>query len=56
MTWLIDGVAFVGGGLMTAGVFLQFGLAWSLMFGGSFLVSMAVYAAKKHEAMNVSDS
>jgi membrane protein implicated in regulation of membrane protease activity len=56
MTWLIDGVAFIGGGLITAGFYLLLGLPAALIVGGSFLLGMAVYAARNYEGADVSDS
>lgn len=56
MTWIIDAVAFVGGGLVVSGVYLQWGLPVALMTGGAFLVGMALHAAKQHGGVNVSNA
>ena len=55
MSWLFDGVAFVGGGMITAGFYLLLGLPAALIVGGIFLLSMAVQAAKNYEGADVSD-
>ena len=55
MTWLIDVLAAIGGLLVCAGVFLQFGLGFSLMSGGLLLIAFALKAAKVQEGLNVSN-
>ena len=56
MRLIIDGVAFLGGACVTAGVYLLYGAPGALIVGGSFLIAMAINAARINEAGNVSDS
>ena len=51
----IDVLAIIGGMLIVAGVFLQFGLAVALMTGGALLIILALRAAKVQEESNVTD-
>lgn len=55
MTWAIDAIAIVGGLLIVAGVFLQYGVAVALMCGGFLLILLALKAAKVYEVGNVTD-
>ena len=56
MSWMIDVIAFLGGLLLVAGVFLQYGLAYSLMIGGLLLIAFALKAARVYEENDVSNT
>ncbi|BGI52707.1 MAG: hypothetical protein HamCj_10600 [Candidatus Hamiltonella defensa (Ceratovacuna japonica)] len=49
-THLIDAVGLTGYGLLTAGIYLRFGLASALIFAGGLLLAGALWASlrKKH--------
>lgn len=56
MSWVIDLIAAIGGCLVVAGVYLQYGLATSLMTAGALLIAFALKAAKVQEDKHVFDS
>lgn len=56
MTWVLDVLAIVGGAFIVAGVFLEFGLAYSFIVAGLLLVGLALRAAKVQEDANVTNS
>jgi len=56
MNWIIDLIAIIGGCLLVAGVFLQCGLACSLMVSGVLLMAFALKAANVQEESDVSIS
>lgn len=55
MTWVIDAIALIGGIVLAAGVFVQYGAGFSLIVGGVFLIAFALKAAKAQEEGNVSN-
>ena len=57
MNIVIDGIAILGGLLLSAGVYLEYGLGFSLIAAGFFLFSLALVSANAQMVqMNASNS
>lgn len=57
MRYAIDCMAIIGGILIAAGVFIEFGAGFSAIAGGVFLFVFALLSAKAYESnINVSNS